>query len=92
MSHTSHHQAKLLARVRRLKGQIEAVERSLENGAPCGDVLNLVASIRGAVSGLTAELIEDHIREHVSDPENDADPDRGQAAGELISVIRTYLK
>lgn len=92
MSHTSHHQAKLLARVRRLKGQIEAVERSLETGAPCGDVLNLVASIRGAVSGLTAELIEDHIRAHVSDPENDADPDRGQAAGELISVIRTYLK
>ncbi|WP_425467283.1 metal/formaldehyde-sensitive transcriptional repressor [Paracoccus haeundaensis] len=92
MSHTSHHQAKLLARVRRLKGQIEAVERSLETGAPCGDLLNLVASIRGAVGGLTAELIEDHIREHVSDPDKDADPDRAQASGELISVIRTYLK
>ena len=92
MSHTTKHKAKLLARVRRLKGQIEAVERALETEAPCGDVLNLVASIRGAVSGLTAELIEDHIREHVSDPGRDENPERGQAAGELIDIIMTYLK
>lgn len=92
MSHTTKHKAKLLARVRRLKGQIEAVERALETESPCGEVLNLVASIRGAVSGLTAELIEDHIREHVSDPVRDENPERGQAAGELIDIIRTYLK
>lgn len=92
MSHTRKHKVKLLARVRRLKGQIEAVERYLEADAPCGEVLNLVASIRGAVGGLTAELIEDHIREHVSNLDRDADADRAQAAGELIDVIRTYLK
>ncbi|WP_411840403.1 metal/formaldehyde-sensitive transcriptional repressor [Paracoccus sp. ME4] len=92
MSHVSHHQARLLARVRRLKGQIEAVERQLEAGAPCGEVMNLVASIRGAIGGLTGELIEDHIRAHVADPDHDPDPERAQAAGELISVIRTYLK
>ena len=92
ISHTKKHKAKLLACVRRLKGQIEAVERSLETDAPCGDVLNLVASIRGAVGGLTAELIEDHIREHVSNPDRDEDPTRAQAAGELIDIIRTYLK
>jgi DNA-binding FrmR family transcriptional regulator len=92
MSHLSKHKSKLLARVRRLKGQIEAVERALEAEAPCGDVLNLVASIRGAVTGLTAELIEDHIREHVSNPETDDNPDRAQGAAELIDVIRTYMK
>ncbi|MDF3607753.1 metal/formaldehyde-sensitive transcriptional repressor [Paracoccus sp. DMF-8] len=92
MSHTQKHKARLLARVRRLKGQIEAVERALEAEAPCGEVLNLTASIRGAVSGLTAELIEDHIREHVSNPDRDPDAARAQAAGELIDVIRVYLK
>ncbi|QYO77386.1 metal/formaldehyde-sensitive transcriptional repressor [Devosia salina] len=92
MSHTSKHKDKLLARVRRLKGQIEAVERSLEAEAPCGEVLNLVASIRGAVTGLTGELIEDHIREHVSNPDTDSDRDRAQGAAELIDVVRTYLK
>ena len=92
MSHTIKHKNKLLARVRRLKGQLEAGERSLEAEAPCGEVLNLVASVRGAVTGLTAELIEDHIREHVSNPDRDEDPARAQGAAELIEVIRTYLK
>lgn len=92
MSHTTQQKSKLIARVRRLKGQIEAVERALETEVPCGDVLNLVASIRGAVIGLTAELIEDHIREHISNPDRDADAERAQAAAELIDVIRTYLK
>ncbi|MFV0490860.1 MAG: metal/formaldehyde-sensitive transcriptional repressor [Pseudorhodobacter sp.] len=92
MSHTVKHKSKLLARVRRLKGQIEAVERALEAEAPCGEVLNLTASIRGALAGLTAELVEDHIRAHVSNPDKDDDPARAQGAAELIDVIRTYMK
>ncbi|PZU24969.1 MAG: transcriptional regulator [Shinella sp.] len=92
MSHTHKNKDKLLARVRRIKGQIEAIERSLETEVPCGQILNLVASVRGAVSGLTAELIEDHVREHVSNPDKDDDPARAQGAAELIDVIRTYLK
>ena len=92
MAHTTRDKDKLLARVRRLKGQIEAVERLLEREAPCGEVINLVASIRGAVTGLTAELIEDHIRDHLSDPDIDKDEARAQGARELIAVVRTYLK
>lgn len=92
MSHTTKQKSKLLARVRRLKGQLEAIERALEAEAPCGEVLNQVASVRGAVAGLTAELIEDHVREHVSDPDRDADPARARAAEELIDVVRTYMK
>ena len=53
MIHANRHKDKLLARVRRLRGQIEAVERSLESDASCGEVLNLVASIRGAVTGFS---------------------------------------
>lgn len=92
MSHTTRNKPKLLARVRRLKGQIEAIERSLEADVPCGELLNLVASVRGAVTGLTAEMIEDHIREHVSNPDKDEDAARAKGAAELIEVIRMYLK
>lgn len=90
MTHTTKEQAKLVARVRRLKGQVEAIERALESEAPCTEVLNLVASVRGAVNGLTAEVIEDHIQEHIIS-EVDG-PKREQAAAELIEVVRTYLK
>jgi DNA-binding FrmR family transcriptional regulator len=92
MTHTTKHKAKLLARVRRLKGQMDAIERALEGEAPCMQVLNQVASVRGAVAGLMAELIEDHIREHVVDPDQDPDRARAEAAAELIEVVRTYLK
>ncbi|RZS79516.1 DNA-binding FrmR family transcriptional regulator [Phyllobacterium myrsinacearum] len=92
MSHTTKEKAKLLARIRRLKGQMEAVERALEAEVACGDILNLVASVRGAVNGLVVELIEDHIRMHVVDPDMDPDAERAQGAAELIDVVRTYLK
>jgi DNA-binding FrmR family transcriptional regulator len=90
MSHTIEHKPKLLARVRRLKGQVEAVERALEAELGCGEVLQLLASIRGAMNGLTAELMEEHVRSHVIAAENDRD--RAIGGEELIDVIRTYMK
>lgn len=90
MSHTSHTKPKLLARIRRLKGQMEAIERALEGHASCSEVLNQVASVRGAINGLTSELIEEHIREHVILAKNKDEITKG--ATEVIQVVRTYLK
>ena len=92
MSHTVKDKAKLLGRIRRIRGQAEAVERALEAEVGCADVLMLVASMRGAINGLTAELMEDHIRHHVADPDHDPDADRAKGAAELIEVVRTYLR
>jgi DNA-binding FrmR family transcriptional regulator len=92
MSHTIRGKTKLLGRVRRIRGQVEAVERALESEIGCADVLQLVASIRGAVNGLTVELLEDHIRLHVVDPAHEPDPNRAKGAADLIDVVRTYLK
>ena len=92
MAHTIKNKSKLIARVRRIKGQVEAVERALEAEIGCADVLMLVASLRGAVQGLTAEVMEDHIRNHVVNPDADIDPDAPEAPTELIEVVRTYLK
>ncbi|WP_043356639.1 metal/formaldehyde-sensitive transcriptional repressor [Methylobacterium sp. B1] len=92
MAHTVKEKAKLLARVRRIKGQAEAVERALEAELGCADVLMLVASMRGAINGLTAELMEDHIRHHVVNPDAEPDAERARGAAKLIEVVRTYLK
>jgi len=92
MSHTIKNKSKLVGRVRRIKGQIEAVERALESELGCADVLMLIASVRGAVNGLTAELLEEHIRHHVVDPAHEKDPAKAQGAADLIDVVRTYLK
>jgi FrmR/RcnR family transcriptional regulator, repressor of rcnA expression len=90
LSHTIREKTKLLNRVRRIRGQIEAVERALDQEIGCADVLQLIAGARGAINGLMAEVIEDHVRAHVLDPTHEHD--RTQAAEELIDVVRSYLK
>ncbi len=92
MAHTIKNKSKLIARVRRIKGQVEAVERALEAEIGCADVLMLVASLRGAVQGLSAEVTWKITRNHVVNPDTDTDPERARGAAELIEVVRTYLK
>jgi FrmR/RcnR family transcriptional regulator, repressor of rcnA expression len=68
LSHTMREKLKLLNRVKRVRGQIEAVERALEEEKGCANVLHLIVAARGALSSLMTEVIEDHIRLHVVDP------------------------
>ncbi|WP_298018166.1 metal/formaldehyde-sensitive transcriptional repressor [uncultured Castellaniella sp.] len=90
MSHTSRQKDKLIARVRRIKGQLEGIERALDSEAACAEVLRQIASVRGAVNGLTTEVMEDHLREHVLMAETDKE--RHQGGEEMIAVIRAYMK
>jgi DNA-binding FrmR family transcriptional regulator len=92
MSHTVRGKAKLVSRVRRIRGQVEALERALETEAGCAQTLQLIASVRGAINGLMAEIMEDHIRVHVVDPARERNSDRANAAGELIDAVRAYFK
>jgi DNA-binding FrmR family transcriptional regulator len=90
MAHTINDKEKLLARVRRVRGQVEAVERALQNDKGCAEVLQLVAAARGGMNGLMAEIIEDHVRMHVVEPGRNSE--RAEGAAELIEVIQTYLR
>ena len=90
MSHTARQKDKLIARVRRIKGQMEGIERALEGEAACVEVLRQIASVRGAVNGLTAEVMEDHLRGHVLDAPSDAV--RRQGGEDMVEVIRAYMK
>ena len=92
MPHTIREKTKLLNRVRRIRGQIEAVERALEEDKGCTQVLHIVVAARGAINSLVAEIIEDHIRMHVTDPARERDSARARGAEELIGVVQSYLK
>jgi DNA-binding FrmR family transcriptional regulator len=90
VSHTKSEKDKLLARVRRVRGQIEALERALEDEKGCATVLHLIVAARGAMSSLMTEVIEDHIRLHIVGPAKDAERARG--AEELIEAVQAYLR
>ena len=82
---------KLLSRIKRLAGQISAVERSVTEGNECADILMLLATIRGGVNSLMAEILEDHIRLHITHP-NRAAESREELTEDLIGLVRAYLK
>ncbi|GGI16863.1 metal/formaldehyde-sensitive transcriptional repressor [Oxalicibacterium faecigallinarum] len=82
---------KLLARVRRMKGQVQAVEKALESGAECGDILQQIAAIRGAANGLMNQVLESHIREHLGAEHVSADT-RQADLEQVVGVLRSYLK
>jgi len=90
MPHTKREKLQLLNRIRRVRGQVEAVERAIEEEQGCATVLHLIVAARGALSGLMSEVIEDHIRLHVVDPARDSERSRG--AEELIEAVQAYLK
>jgi DNA-binding FrmR family transcriptional regulator len=83
---------KMMNRVRRIRGQVEAIERALEQEIICTDMLRLIASTRGAINGLMMEVLEDHIRTRVVDPLREPDPTRATATEELIEIVQCYLK
>ena len=91
MTHTQKEKQKLLSRVRRIRGQLDAVERALEAEAGCAAVLQQVNACHGALHALTAELVEDHIREHVMDANAARNDPRARAAEALVEIVRSYL-
>lgn len=92
MTHTIREQQKLLARVRRIRGQVEAIERALEGNAGCEQVMHLIAGVRGATAGLMAEVVEDHVRTHLVDRDKHPGALNTEAAEQLLDVVRTYLR
>lgn len=90
MAHTIEGKKRLLNRVRRIRGQVEAIERELDQEAECLEVLHTISACRGAMDALMAEVLEGHIRFHVLGGK--AGSEQVEAAEELIEALRAYLR
>jgi DNA-binding FrmR family transcriptional regulator len=94
MAHTTKDKKKLIDRVRRIRGQIDSIEKALEKEEDCSAILHHIAGCRGAMNGLMAEVVEGHIRSHIlttgSSPKDKQA--QAQAAEDLIELVKSYLK
>lgn len=88
MSHLSREKLDLVTRTKKIVGQLEAVERALNQDEPCGEVLQRLAAARGAINSLMGELMEDHIRNHMPRRSKSSE----EAADDIIEIVRSYLK
>jgi FrmR/RcnR family transcriptional regulator, repressor of frmRAB operon len=92
MGHVAKEKSKLLNRLKRMRGQIEAIERAVDADDECATVLQQATACRGALDGFIAEVIEDHIREHMMGSQSGQDSTRSAAGEELIEIVHQYLK
>ena len=92
MAHIIRDKKKMLNRVRRIRGQVEAIERALEDEAGCAKVMHLISAVRGATNGLMAEVVEDHVRTHLVGSARRPEALNDEAADALIDVVRAYLR
>lgn len=90
--HTERERTKLLARARRIRGQVEAIERALESEADSAKIMHLIAAVRGATAGLMVEVIEDHVRHHLIPAGGAAAALDADAVEQLVETLSTYLK
>jgi FrmR/RcnR family transcriptional regulator, repressor of frmRAB operon len=91
MPHTPEEKKRVLTRVRRVRGQIDALERALEEGAECGPILQQIAAVRGAVNGLMAGVLESHLREEFLSL-TDASETSQKSIDEVVTLVRSYLR
>jgi DNA-binding FrmR family transcriptional regulator len=92
MAHTVEEKKRLLNRVRRIKGQVAAVEKTLDQEGECSEVLHNISACRGAMDALMAEVIEGHIRFHILPRDAGATGEQTRAADDLVTALRAYLK
>ena len=92
MSHTVRDRKKLLLRVRRIRGQVEGIERALAEEKEPFHILQTVAACRGALNGLMAEIIDGHVRLHVLDEKRPPTAMQAEAADDLMEIIRAFLR
>ena len=88
MTHLNREQLDLVNRTKKVIGQLESVQRALEEDAHCADVLQRLAAARGAINSLMGELMEDHIRNHMPRKSKSS----ADAAEDIVEIVRTYLK
>ena len=90
MQYTDKEKRKLVNRLSRIRGQVEAMQTALEDDARCTALLQQATACRGALDGFIGTVIEHHIRQHIVDPKQQ-ETDRAHAAEELIGVVHSYL-
>ncbi len=92
MSHAIADKQKLLNRIRRLRGQVDALERAVDSDTGCTEVMRLLTAARGAINGIMAEVVEDHIEMHMVDSNRKPSKSEADATDELIEVLRSYIR
>jgi DNA-binding FrmR family transcriptional regulator len=95
MGHAARDREKLVLRIKKIRGQVEGIQRTLEQDDDVDDcfaVLQTVAACRGALNSLMVEIIDGHVRGHILDPKQQPTAEQTKAAEQLLEIVRAFVK
>ena len=92
MPHLITDKKKLVARMRRIRGQIESIERAIESDTECQQILETLASVRGALMGVMSALMESHLLNHVLDSNSKLADQHSRVAKEMVRIVKAFTK
>lgn len=90
MAHTQNDKKQLLARIRRISGQVSALERAIEAGSDCSAVLVQMAAAKGAMHALMMKVLAGHLSEHVVAEKTEAG--RVREAQVIMELLARYAR
>jgi DNA-binding FrmR family transcriptional regulator len=93
MGHTVRDREKLVLRIKKIRGQVDGIQRTLEEDSDdCFAVLQTVAACRGALNSLMVEIIDGHVRGHILDPKEKPTAAQIRASEQLLEIVRAFVK
>lgn len=90
MAHIIANKEKLLLRIKKIKGQLNAIEKAVEDEKDCFKVLQQISASRGAIQSLMSEVLDSHIKEHLGN--HVSEKQREEEIENLALLLKTYLK
>lgn len=88
-SHTKEQKKKIIARLKRIEGQIRGITRMVEEDSYCMEILNQFASVKSALNGTRDLLLKEHVQHCIAEKMT---KDKQAATEELIEIVKRISK
>lgn len=82
---------KITLRVKKIQGQVQAIERALNDDTPCAAILQQICAVRGAINGLMNQVLEVHLKDTLVDGDS-TELQRSEELIEISKILKSYLK
>lgn len=80
----------ILTRMKKIEGQVKGIQKMVEEGKECSDIMVQISAIRSAINKVGGIILDRYIKECMSDTAKHADNE--EKIGEIIDTIVKYVK
>ncbi len=88
---TDRKRKEVLLRLKRIEGQLRGLQRMVEEGTPCQDVLTQVAAATAALKRAGMVIIQTYLEECLDKSQNESMPKRRETLKDFQAAMARYI-